>query len=345
LTSSSAVVGRDMKRRTFLTLAAAAGVVASSPVSAQAVSELNFGILSTESQQNLKARFTQFLADMEKSLGIKVNAFFAGDYAGVVEAMRFGKVQVAIYGNAAAIQAVDRASGEVFAQVLEQDGSDGYYSVLIVNKDSKIRDFEDLRRSAGKYTFGNGDPNSTSGFLVPGYYAWALNNIDIRHHFTRIVSGSHEVNALAVANGQVDVATCNSEALRRLEINTPAKREALRVIWQSPLIPLNPLVWRTDLAPEVKQKLTAFLFNYGAEGPGKSPEKLAAERASLEAMKNGRFRASSNKQLIPLRQISLFRERVALEADDKVPAADKAAKLRDIDSKLHQLDRENGVGS
>lgn len=45
---------------------------------------LNFGIISTESQQNLKPQWTPFLQDMEKKLGVKVNAFFAPDYAGII---------------------------------------------------------------------------------------------------------------------------------------------------------------------------------------------------------------------------------------------------------------------
>lgn len=52
---------------------------------------LNFGIISTESQQNLKPQWTPFLQDMEKKLGVKVNAFFAPDYAGIIRGMRFNK--------------------------------------------------------------------------------------------------------------------------------------------------------------------------------------------------------------------------------------------------------------
>ncbi|SPW59685.1 phosphonate ABC transporter, substrate-binding protein [Escherichia coli] len=52
---------------------------------------LNFGIISTESQQNLKPQWTPFLQDMEKKLGVKVNAFFAPDYAGIIQGMRFNK--------------------------------------------------------------------------------------------------------------------------------------------------------------------------------------------------------------------------------------------------------------
>lgn len=48
---------------------------------------LNFGIISTESQQNLKPQWEPFLKDMETKLGIKVNAFFAPDYAGIIQGM------------------------------------------------------------------------------------------------------------------------------------------------------------------------------------------------------------------------------------------------------------------
>jgi phosphonate transport system substrate-binding protein len=335
-----------MHRRFLLAATVSALAFSALPAAAETspIGELNFGILSTESQQNLKSRYTEFLADMEKSLGIKVNAFFASDYAGVVEAMRFGKVQVAVYGNASAIVAVDRASGEVFGKTLEVDGSDGYYSHVVVNKDSPIRDFEDLRKSPGRYSFSNGDPNSTSGFLVPSYYAWALNNIDIRHHFTRVVSANHESNALAVANHQVDVATCNSETLRRLGKSNPAKLAELRVIWTSPLIPLNPVVWRTDLAPDMKEKLQAFLFTYGVAEPGKSESRLAHEQAVLTQMVSGGFRASSDKQLIPLREIGLFRDRMAVDSENISEDA-KAAKRREIDAKLKQLQRDANPGS
>src|SRR3546814_4275013 len=94
--------------------------------------------------------------------------------------MRFNKVQVAWFGNASAMQAVDRADGEIFVQTTANDGSPGYWSLLIVNKDSPLNSLADLLKQPGKYTFGNGDPNSTSGFLVPSFYVWGQNKVDIR---------------------------------------------------------------------------------------------------------------------------------------------------------------------
>lgn len=136
------------------------------------------------------------LQDMEKKLGVKVNAFFAPDYAGIIQGMRFNKVDIAWYGNLSAMEAVDRANGQVFAQTVAADGSPGYWSVLIVNKDSPINNLNDLLAKRKDLTFGNGDPNSTSGFLVPGYYVFAKNNISASD-FKRTVNAGHETITIA----------------------------------------------------------------------------------------------------------------------------------------------------
>ena len=336
----------SLSRRYFLAAMTAGFLTAALPALAQgqiALSELNIGIISTESSQNLKPRWDSILADMTKAVGMKVNAFFAPDYAGVVEAMRFGKVQIAWMGNASAIIAVDRGGVEVFAQNIAADGSQGYYSHIVVQADGPIKSFDDLKGSPGKYTFSNGDPNSTSGFLIPSYYAWATNNIDIRKHFTRVVSANHEANILAVANKHVDLATVSSEAVERIAQTSPGKEKLIRIIWTSPLIPLDPLLWRTDLAQPLKDKVKSFFLDYGLEKAGKPMEQVTREKAALANIQTGSFRVSSNKQLIPLRQIGLFRDKLKIEADDKLSAEEKAAKIRDIDAKLAQLQREAGA--
>lgn len=219
-----------MMRLIQLLLAAALFSSALLPAAAQNANELNFGIISTESSTNLKEHWQPLLDDMQKRTGLKINAYFAPDYAGIIEAQRFNKVQVAWYGNKAAIEAVDRANGEVFAQMVAPDGGQGYYSLLVVHKDSPIRNLDDVIKHGKTLSFGNGDPNSTSGFLVPSYYVFALNKIDARTHFKTLRSGSHETNLLAVANKQVDVATNNTENLERFTTRFPDKAKDIRVI-------------------------------------------------------------------------------------------------------------------
>jgi phosphonate transport system substrate-binding protein len=297
---------------------------------AQDLKEINFGIISTESSQNLKSDWQPVLDDMAKKLGMKVNGFFASDYAGIIEGMRFNKVQVAWFGNKSAMEAVDRASGEVFAQMINADGTLGYYSHLIVHKDSPIKSLDDMLKQGKNLSFGNGDPNSTSGFLVPGYYVFSQNNIDPKTFFKVSRGANHESNALAVANKQVDVATNNSENLDKIKDKLPAKFNDIRVIWTSPLIPSDPLVIRKDMAEPLKGKVKDFFYNYGK---GSQQEKDNLYKLS----KLSSFKVSTNSQLIPIRQLELFKDRNKIDADASLAAADKQSKLADIDRQLAAL--------
>ncbi len=292
--------------------------------------EINFGIISTESSQNLKSDWQPLLDDMAKQTGLKVRAFFASDYAGIIEGMRFNKVQVAWFGNKSAMEAVDRANGEIFAQMVNADGTQGYYSHLIVNKDSPIQSLDDVLKNGKTLAFSNGDPNSTSGFLVPGYYVFAKNKIDPKSFFKVARNANHESNALAVANKQVDVATNNSENLEKIKERQPEKFKEIRVIWTSPLIPLDPLVMSKDLPQATKEKVKNFFYNYAKTD---AHEKEVVYKIS----KLSGFKPSSNAQLIPIRELDLFSKRNKIEADTTMAAADKAAKLAELDKQLAAL--------
>lgn len=293
---------------------------------------LNFGIISTESSQNLKQDWQPIVDDMSKKLGVKVTAFFAPDYAGVIEGMRFNKVQFAWLGNKSAIEAVDRASGEVFAHVANADGSAGYHSYLSVHKDSPYQSMDDVLKNAKTLNFGIGDPNSTSGFLIPSYYVFALNNVNPKSAFKTMRSGNHETNIMAVANKQVDVAVHSSDVLERIEARQPKVASQLRQIWKSPLIAADPIVWRKDLPQDTKNKIKAFFMTYGQSGPD-----AAREKANLAKLTLGGFKESSNAQLKPIRQLELFKEKTKLEADANMGADEKKAKLEDIARKLNDI--------
>ncbi|MBG4596368.1 phosphonate ABC transporter substrate-binding protein [Pseudomonas aeruginosa] len=291
---------------------------------------INFGIISTESSQNLKSIWEPFLKDMSQQTGDQVKAFFAPDYAGIIQGMRFDKVDIAWYGNKAAMEAVDRAHGEIFAQTVAASGAPGYWSLLIANKDSKIDSLEDMLANAKSLTFGNGDPNSTSGYLVPGYYVFAKNNVDPVKAFKRTLNSSHEVNALAVANKQVDVATFNTEGMERLELTQPEKARQLKVIWKSPLIPGDPLVWRNNLSDEQKNKLRDFFFKYGAN---------AEQKKVLADLQWSKFQPSDDDQLLPIRQLELFKQRTDVANNANLGAEEKAAKLKALDEELAKLEK------
>jgi phosphonate transport system substrate-binding protein len=289
---------------------------------------INFGIMSTESSQNLKSVWQPFLDDMTKKTGLNVKATFASDYAGLIQGMRFNKVDVAWLGNKAAMEAVDRSGGEIFAQTAAANGAPGYWSVIIARKDSPINSVEDMLKHAKELTFGNGDPNSTSGYLIPGYYVFAKNNVDAATAFKRTLNSSHEVNALSVAKGQLDVATFNTESWDRLEVTQPDKAALLKVIWKSPIIPADPMVWRKSLSDDDKNKIREFFATYGDTDE---------EKAVLKNMQMGKFLKSSDDQLLTIRQLDLFKQKSEVTASTTLDANEKATRLKAIDEGLTKL--------
>lgn len=306
-----------------------AGLLALSTVTVFA-KEISFGIIATDSATAQRDRWEPFFRDMEKATGLTIKSFYAPDYAGVIEAMRFNKVQVAWYGNKAAMEAVDRASGEVFAQVGYADGSWGYHALLITHKDSPYKSVDDVIKNGKNINFGIGDPNSTSGFLVPTYYIFAQRKIDPRATFKTVRNASHGANIQAVLAKQVDVATNNTEDYVRLEATKPELAKDIRVIWKSPLIPSDPFVWRKDLDSATKEKIRNFVLNYAKNNP--------AEKEVLKNIYNyAGFRASTNAQLDPIRQLELFKERGKVENDASMNDADKKKKLAEIDTALAKL--------
>jgi phosphonate transport system substrate-binding protein len=299
------------------------------------IEELNFGIISTESTTGLKKGFEPFLSDMSKALGVPVKSFFASDYAGVIEGMRFGKVHLAWFGNKSAMEAVDRAGGEVFAQTVDVKGNPGYWSLIIAHKESPYNSIEDIIANGKELTFGNGDPNSTSGYLIPSYYIWGQKSIDPLKHFKRVTNANHETNALSVASKRVDFATNNTESLGRIEETKPEMFEKIKIIWKSPLIPSDPLVWRKDLSEDLKASIKAFILGYGRLGPDTEREKKV-----LAGVSSGwaPFNNSDNRQLMPIREIAIAKDKMKLQnAGGKGEA--EMAKLEELDGRLSKIKR------
>jgi phosphonate transport system substrate-binding protein len=321
-----------MNRRSHLTtlLAVTATLLGLAEPAAAETREINFGFIATESSSNLKSAWQPVIEDLQKATGLKVNTFFAPDYAGVIEAMRFNKIQLAWMGNKSAMEAVDRASGEVFSRVVNADGTQGYWSLMIVHRDSPLKTLDDVIRSRQTLTLGFGDVNSTSGSLVPGFYAFGANKVDPGRDFKRSVRANHESNILAVAARQIDVATVASDGVDRMKIKMPEKAAELREVWRSPLIASDPLVWRKDLDADTKKRLREFFQAYGRD---------TREKENLAKLTLSGFVPSDNNQLLPIRQLELARERSKVDADTAMAADDKSRKLKDIDTRLADLAR------
>jgi phosphonate transport system substrate-binding protein len=311
-------------------LAASAACVAFAATAAHA-EDLDFGIISTDSSAVLSQRWQPFIDDLNRETGLHVKAFFATDYAGIIEAMRFNKVQIGYFGNASAMEAVDRSNGEVFAKVLYANGDTGYKSLLITNVNSRFKTLDDVFKNTKDVTLGYGDPNSTSGTLIPGYYLFAKRNLPVdTTTFKTVLPSSHEANLLAVVHNKVDIATNNTEELGTLEQKHPDLFKQVRVLWTSPLIPSDPLVYRKDLPEATKQKLRNFFYNYAKTDPRE--KKIMADITGYAG-----FAPSTDAQLGLVRQIALFQQKQKIAANTALSEDDRKSQIAAIDAKLNAL--------
>jgi len=320
--------------RKLLIAAVGAVTFALSPSANADDKTINFGIIATEASSSLKTVWEPFLKAMGEGTGYTVKGYYASDYAGVIEAMRFDKVQVAWFGNKSAMEAVDRSGGEVFAQSVDAEGNPGYWSLVLAHKDSPYESLDDIMKCDKSIDFGIGDPNSTSGFLVPTTYIFAARNVDPKECFKTVRNANHQANAMAVANKQVQAATNNTENLRRLELTNPDAAKNIKVIWKSPLIPSDPLVWRKDLDAGMKAKIYTFIMTYGRIG---TPEKVAAARKVLDGLQWAPFKPSSDAQLYPIRQLAINKNILKIKSDDKMSDADKKAKIAELQKKSDEI--------
>ena len=260
--------------------------------------ELVFGILPAENQASMGPIWQPLLDDLSKQIGVKVTARYVTNYAGLIEAMRFKQVQLGWFSALPALDAVQRSDGEVLGRVVDAGGEATYKSVLIVKSGSGIT--LDKVLACGKhYSFGIGDPQSTSGTLAPMAYLFTPRVIDPTTCFKTVRSSSHQANSAAVANGVLDVATNNTVGLLFAKRDTPKIGDALEVIWTSPPLPESSIIVRKDLDPAVKEKMRQFFLTYGV-GAGAEADR---QRAVLKRLAYGGFRAADDSYLDPVREM------------------------------------------
>lgn len=246
-------------RRTILKSSLAGGTLLAMPALVQAQTKLiRVGLIPSEDSRAMLESSQQLLDALEKNLGIKVQGFVASDYNGVIEAMRSNHVDVAYLGPFSYVLGTTVAAIEAFATAETAKSSRSFYrSQIITRKDSGIRDWKDLK---GR-TFAFVDPSSTSGHLFPKAGLMKL-GFDPEKDFGRVLfTGSHDANALAVANKRVDAATIADRILDAAVQKKLVDRADIHVVWESAPIPESPTCWRKNLPDELKANIKSAFLN------------------------------------------------------------------------------------
>jgi phosphonate transport system substrate-binding protein len=242
-----------------------------SPALAQEkIDGFRIGVLGGENAQDRMTSNECLRQKTEDLLGVPTRIFTPADYDGVIQGLLGGTIDVAWLGASgyAKTYLTDPDAVEPILVKVNMDGSYGYHSIAFARKDSGITSLEDLK---GK-TFGFGDPNSTSGYLIPSIEIPQQTGASMESgdYFGEVkFTGGHEQTIVAVANGDIDAGVSWADGLGAWEdgYNSGALRKAadaglvdmneLVEIWKSKPIPEGPVVLRQALPEDVKLKVTA----------------------------------------------------------------------------------------
>jgi phosphonate transport system substrate-binding protein len=257
----------------ILALALATTALAAPALAQDSITEFRIGLLGGENAQDRLASNECLRTYAEEALGVPVSLFAPADYNGVIQGLLGGTLDMAWLG-ASAYAAVYLENPDAVTPVLVKtnlDGSFTYYSIGIARADSGITSLDDMQ---GK-VFGFGDPNSTSGYLVPLVEIPAAGySMTAGEYFGDVVfTGGHEQTIVAVANGDVAAGVTwadglgnwadgyNSGALRKAVDAGLVDMNDLVQIWQSSPIPEGPVVLRNALPADVKARMTDLVAN------------------------------------------------------------------------------------
>lgn len=309
-----------------LACSAAAGLV-----HAQAPAPLHFVVITTTTIDETRAAWEPFFADMRMATGLPIEGFYAPSYSAGIDAMVSNRAHIGWLSSKAALDCIERANVEVFAQLVDSAGSPGYRSIIIARRDAPVSSVDQLLSRPRAYGFAMGEVSSTSGHTMPSYALFVPRGIRPEDHFVPFIRGNHAQALDAVLRGQVHAGTYNTEELQRLKVSQPARAASLRVLWESSLIPKDPLLWRKDLPLSVRTRISGFLFAYG---------KAPAEKLRLKQMFDlAGFKPSTNQQLKFVLEIEDFKQRSEVLIDSRLTEAQKSERLADLRDRYARLAR------
>jgi phosphonate transport system substrate-binding protein len=240
-----------MKRRSLI-----AGL-ATLPVLADAQTRdpqrLRVALLPDENASTIIQNAQPLRAHLERALSRQVEILVTTDYSSMIEAMRFGRIEVAYFGPFSYVLAKSRAPGiEPFAVGVER-GSPTYQSVMIAQAGGPVRELADIRGRP----FGFGDQASTSSHLVPRATILQRTELVGGRDFRVVHLGTHDAVARAVQGGQVPAGALSKPILDTLIRRGTIDAARIVEIGLSEPIPNYPMVLQGNLAEPLKATIRA----------------------------------------------------------------------------------------
>jgi phosphonate transport system substrate-binding protein len=215
--------------------------------------KLRVALLPDENAATLIQNAQPLKGYLEQTLKKDIEILVTTDYSSMIEAMRFGRIEVAYFGPFSYVLAKSRAPEiEPFAVGVER-GSPTYNSILIANAAGPVKTLADVK---GK-PFAFGDQASTSSHLAPRAHLLKTAGLEGGRDYQPVHLGAHDAVARAVQAGQVPAGALSKSIYDTLVSRNSIDASKLLTLDLSAPIPNYPIVLQGNLAPALKQAIRA----------------------------------------------------------------------------------------
>ena len=187
---------------------------------------------------------------LSERLGVKVEAFTASNYIGVVEGLGSGSVDFGIIPPFSSLLAQKQSSAKPILTSKGKTGKPGYTAELYVRKDSGIKSLQDVKGKKVAFV----DPSSSSGYIYPGamLVEAGLNlDKDISYQF----SGGHDKSLQLLLNKDVDVIATFDGVEDRYVKDFPQAKTDIQKLATSDMIPGIMVTTSSKMDKELQDKL------------------------------------------------------------------------------------------
>ena len=193
---------------------------------------------------------------LSERLGVKVEAFTASNYIGVVEGLGSGSVDFGIIPPFSSLLAQKQSSAKPILTSKGKTGKPGYTAELYVRKDSGIKSLQDVKGKKVAFV----DPSSSSGYIYPGamLVEAGLNlDKDISYQF----SGGHDKSLQLLLNKDVDVIATFDGVEERYAKDFPQAKTDIQKLATSDMIPGVMVTTSSKMDKELQEKLEKALLD------------------------------------------------------------------------------------
>ncbi|WP_313614708.1 phosphate/phosphite/phosphonate ABC transporter substrate-binding protein [Agrobacterium sp.] len=201
--------------------------------------------------------FRPFTQHLSTCLNRQIVYYPVQSVSAEIAAMRSGRLHFAGFSTGPTVKAVNLAGAVPFAAKGQNGEIRGYHLVAIVRADSPYHALGDLKGKRVAHVA----VASNSGNLAPRAL-FPAEGLVPDTDYRPIMSGGHDKSVMGVLSGDYDMAAVASDVVQRLVERGSIDRNAIRVIYESPLFPTAAFAHAHDLDPVLTEKLKACFFSF-----------------------------------------------------------------------------------